>query len=58
MRFLADECCDFAVVRSLRADGHDVPVSEFQHRSVDRQLIELALSTERILLTEDKTLAI
>jgi hypothetical protein len=24
MRFLADESCDFAVVRALRAAGHDV----------------------------------
>ena len=55
MRFLADECCDFAAVRSLRADGHDVlAVSEFQHRSVDKQVMELALAEDRILLTEDK----
>jgi hypothetical protein len=33
MRFLADECCDFAVVRALREHGHDVlAVSEFQDR--------------------------
>lgn len=55
MRFLADECCDFAAVRSLRADGHDVlAVSEFQHRSIDKELMELALTESRILLTEDK----
>jgi predicted nuclease of predicted toxin-antitoxin system len=55
MRFLADECCDFAVVRSLRAHGHDVlAVSEWQNRSVDKELIELALAERRILLTEDK----
>jgi predicted nuclease of predicted toxin-antitoxin system len=55
MRFLADECCDFAAVRSLRADGHDVlVVSEFQHRSIDKELMELALTENRILLTEDK----
>ena len=24
LRFLADESCDFAVVRALRADGYDV----------------------------------
>lgn len=51
MRFLADECCDFAAVRALRAHGHDVlAVNEFQHRSVDRELIELALADNRILL--------
>ena len=55
MRFLADECCDFAVVRILRKHGHDVlAVSEFQQRSVDAQLMQLALSENRILLTEDK----
>jgi hypothetical protein len=33
MRFLVDECCDFAVVRALREHGHDVlAVSEFQDR--------------------------
>ncbi len=55
MRFLADECCDFAVVRSLRMEGHDVlAVSEFQSRSVDRAVLDLALAENRILLTEDK----
>ena len=55
MRFLADECCDFAAVRRLRGEGHDVlAVSEFQQRSVDGELLELALREDRILLTEDK----
>jgi len=55
MRFLADECCDFAAVRSLRNAGHDVlAVNEFQQRSVDRKLLELAVAEDRILLTEDK----
>jgi predicted nuclease of predicted toxin-antitoxin system len=55
MRFLADECCDFAAVRILRANGHDVlAVSEFQHRSVDKDLMDLALAEDRILGTEDK----
>jgi predicted nuclease of predicted toxin-antitoxin system len=55
MRFLADECCDFAVVRALRARGHDVlAVSEFQHRSVDSDVMGLAMAENRILLTEDK----
>jgi len=35
MRFLADQSCDFAVVRVLRQAGHDVrAVSEFQQRLV------------------------
>jgi hypothetical protein len=47
MGFLADECCDFAVVRCLRAAGHDVPaVNEFQQKSVDRQLLDLAVSED------------
>jgi len=55
MRFLADECCDFAAVRCLRAQGHDVlAVSDFQQRSVDQDVMELALAENRILLTEDK----
>jgi len=55
MRFLADESCDFAVVRALRADGHDVlAVGESQQRSVDDHVMELARAENRILLTEDK----
>lgn len=55
MQFLADESCDFAVVRALRADGFDVlAVSEVTHRSDDRELIEQAYHERRVLLTEDK----
>jgi len=55
LRFLADESCDFAVVRALRADGYDVlAVSEVTHRSDDRELIERAGREKRVLLTEDK----
>jgi predicted nuclease of predicted toxin-antitoxin system len=55
MRFLADECCDFAIVRTLREHGHDVlAVGEFQRRSVDKDVMELSLTEDRILLTEDK----
>jgi predicted nuclease of predicted toxin-antitoxin system len=55
MRFLADESCDFAVVRALRADGRDVlAVSEFRQRSIDEEVLQLAISQKRILLTEDK----
>lgn len=55
MRFLADECCDFAAVRALRTHGHDVlAVSEIQSRSIDKEIMDLALSENRILLTEDK----
>ena len=55
MRFLADESCDFAVVRTLRALGHDVlAVSAVQQRSIDRELMEMANAEDRILPTEDK----
>ena len=55
LRFLADESCDFAVVRTLRAAGYDVQaVSESMTRSIDRDLIEWAGRERRILLTEDK----
>jgi predicted nuclease of predicted toxin-antitoxin system len=55
LRFLADESCDFAVVRALRGEGYDVlAVSEVTHRSDDRELIDQAYRERRILLTEDK----
>ncbi len=55
LRFLADESCDFAVVRALRAEGYDVlAVSEVTHRSDDHELIDQATREKRILLTEDK----
>lgn len=55
LRFLADESCDFAIVRALRAEGYDVlAVSEVTQRSDDRELIEQAYREKRILLTEDK----
>lgn len=55
IRFLADESCDFAVVRALRAAGYDVfAVSEARHRSIDSELIAQAAQEQRILLTEDK----
>lgn len=55
MRFLADESCDFAVVRALRAAGHDVrALAEERDRTVDREVINLASSEQRVLLAEDK----
>ncbi|MDZ7289055.1 MAG: DUF5615 family PIN-like protein [candidate division KSB1 bacterium] len=55
LKFLADESCDFAVVRALRAEGYEVlAVSEITQRSVDHDLIEQAGAEKRILLTEDK----
>lgn len=55
MRFLADESCDFAVVRALRRAGFDVLcISESSPRTEDSEVIRLALHEGRILLTEDK----
>ncbi len=55
MRFLADESCDFAVVRALRAAGHDVAaIAEEQPGLTDRDVIARAESERRIVLAEDK----
>jgi predicted nuclease of predicted toxin-antitoxin system len=55
MRFLADESCDFAVVRALRANGHDViAVAEVAARTEDAEVIAWAVREARVLLTEDK----
>ncbi len=40
MRFLADESCDFAVVRALRAEGHLVTeVSETARGASDDKVV-------------------
>lgn len=55
MRFLADESCDFAVVRVLRSAGHDVlAVAEMAAGSNDTTVMDIAVREERLLLTEDK----
>lgn len=55
MRFLADESCDFAVVRALRAAGHDVAaIAEDRPGLTDRDVIARAESESRIVLAEDK----
>ena len=55
MEFLADESCDFAAVRALRADGYDVvAVAEVAGGAPDDLVLELARSSGRMLLTEDK----
>ncbi len=56
MRFLADESCDYSVVRALRETGHDViAVAEGPLRGADDdKVIETARADRRILLTEDK----
>src|SRR6266550_1954553 len=55
MRFLADESCDFSVVRVLRATKYDVvAIEEVSPRGDDDDVRETAVSDERILITEDK----
>jgi len=53
--FLADESCDFLIVRKLRSAGYDVlSVAESFPSASDQQVLEHAIKGERILLTEDK----
>ena len=55
MRFLADESCDFAVVRSLRDAGYDVlAIAEVLRGATDEEVADLPASQHRILNTEDK----
>lgn len=55
MRFLADESCDFSVVRALREAGHDVlAIADISPSVDDQAVIERSVRESRILLTEDK----
>jgi len=55
MRFLADESCDFAVVRALREAGFDVvPVGDVAPGAEDQWVTDLAVREDRILITEDR----
>jgi predicted nuclease of predicted toxin-antitoxin system len=55
LRFLADESCDFLVVRSLRSAGYDVvSVAESFSSASDIEVLNASVKDERILLTEDK----
>jgi len=55
MRFLADESCDFAVVRALRAAGHDIKaIVEVCPGISDDEVMQIAIREGRVLLTEDK----
>lgn len=55
IRFLADESCDFAVIRALRAHGYDVlTIVERAQGADDEEVMQLARSEGRIVLTEDK----
>jgi predicted nuclease of predicted toxin-antitoxin system len=55
LRCLADESCDFAAVRALRAEGFEVlTVAETIPGTEDDRVIEYAVRESRLLLTEDK----
>lgn len=53
--FMADESCDFAVVRRLRASGYNVlAVAEEFPSAPDLQVLKCVVDEKRIILTEDK----
>lgn len=55
MRLLADESCDGRVIRALRLAGHDVkPVRDIAPELPDEQVIALARTEARVLITEDR----
>ena len=55
MRFLADECCDAALVDALRSDGYDVLYAvESLRGATDDELLAWSFSERRVFLTEDK----
>ena len=55
IKFLADENCDFLVVRTLRSAEYDVlSVAESFPSVSDQQVLRHATKEKRILLTEDK----
>jgi predicted nuclease of predicted toxin-antitoxin system len=54
MRLLADECCPRRVVDRLREAGMDVRyAAEADAAATDRALLGIALSEDRIIVTED-----
>jgi predicted nuclease of predicted toxin-antitoxin system len=55
MRLLADESCDFRIVRALRAAGHDITaVIEFAPGRDDASVLEIAVHEQRTFITEDR----
>ena len=55
MRWLIDECVDAALAAQLRNAGYDVTyMSDVEPRANDAEVIRLAHSENRLLLTEDK----
>jgi len=55
LSFLADESCDFSVIRALRAAGYSVKaIAEISPSLLDEVVLELAVAEKRLLITEDK----
>jgi len=55
MRFLADECCDALVTRTLRNAGYDVlSVLETMPGTSDDVVLNRAFEEVRVVLTEDR----
>jgi predicted nuclease of predicted toxin-antitoxin system len=55
LSFLADESCDFSVIRALRSVGYSVKaVAEISPSIPDEIVLELAVAENRLLITEDK----
>jgi len=55
MQFLADESCDFGVVKALRKAGYEIKaIAEMAPGISDDEVAELSVCERRILITEDK----
>lgn len=55
LSFLADESCDFSVIRALRTAGYSVKaIAEISPSLPDELVLELAVAERRLLITEDK----
>jgi predicted nuclease of predicted toxin-antitoxin system len=55
LRFLADESCDFTIVRALREAGYDVhAIVEASPGADDEIVLALASESRAVLVTEDK----
>ncbi len=55
MEFVADESCDFTIVRTLRKQDFEVySIAESFPGVSDREVLDIAKRQEGILITEDK----
>ena len=55
LSFLADESCDFSVIRALRQVGYSVnAIAEISPSLPDADVLESAVAEKRLLITEDK----